>query len=111
VVEQTDVSFRWPLSTNLSALGRWNHSLRDDDLLEAVAGVEYNSCCWALRAVARRYLTNTDGDLDNAFFFQVVLKTTSKRSAVSGNGGVGKDWPPTSDLDLCARRKSRLVPG
>jgi len=73
-LEQTDVSARWPITPNWSILGRWNFSLASSETLEAVAGVEYNDCCWGVRAVFRRFLRNTEGEFDNAFFVQIELK-------------------------------------
>jgi len=73
-VEQTDASFRWPINHNWGVVGRWNYSLPEDRTLEVFGGVEYDSCCWATRAVVRRFLSNTDGDFDNAIFLQFELK-------------------------------------
>ncbi|MGH6635267.1 MAG: LPS-assembly protein LptD [Gammaproteobacteria bacterium] len=73
-LEQTDVSARWPITPNWSILGRWNFSLANSETLEAVGGVEYNDCCWGVRAVFRRFLRNTEGEFDNAFFVQIELK-------------------------------------
>ena len=73
-VEQTDVSFRWPMGTNWSAVGRWNYAPADDRTLETFAGFEYESCCWALRAVGRRYINDTNGGYNNGFFMQLELK-------------------------------------
>ena len=79
-LEQTDVSGRWPLTPTVSLVGRWNYSLRMQETLEALAGFEYNSCCWGLRAVFRHFLRNSDGEFDNAFLVQLELK---------GLGGLG----------------------
>ena len=38
------------------------------------AGIEYESCCWGVRFVARRFLTNLKGDYQNGFFLQLQLK-------------------------------------
>jgi LPS-assembly protein len=73
-VEQTDLSFSWPFANQWNAVGRYNHSLRANKMLEGFLGFEYDSCCWAIRAVGRRYLTNTDGDFSNALFLQLELK-------------------------------------
>lgn len=73
-VEQTDISFRWPLNPAWSLVGRWNYSLAKDRSLETVGGVEYNSCCWGLRLVGRRFLTSSTGKFDNGLFLQVQLK-------------------------------------
>jgi LPS-assembly protein len=72
-LEQSDLSFSWPVSDRWSAVGRWNHSLTDDIDLERFAGLQYESCCYAIRIVAREYLTETQ--LQNtAVFFQLSLK-------------------------------------
>ena len=53
-------------------MGRWNHSLNDDIDLERFAGLQYESCCYAIRIIAREYLTETQ--LQNtAVFFQLSL--------------------------------------
>lgn len=80
-VEQTDVSFRLPVNDNLSLVGRWNYSIQRDRTLEAVAGIEYESCCWGLRVVSRRFLRNTEGEFDNAVFLQFEFK------GLAGYGG------------------------
>jgi LPS-assembly protein len=73
-VEQMDLSFAWPVARHWRAVGRWNHSLPDNRMLEAFGGLEYESCCWAFRAVGRRYLSSTEGEHTNAIFFQLELK-------------------------------------
>lgn len=81
-LEQTDFSFHWSLTPRWNALGRWNFSLPEEKTLETFFGLEYSSCCWALRAITRRYLNNIDGfGYLNGFFLQFQLK---------GLGGVGK---------------------
>lgn len=58
-IEQVDLSSQWPITGNLSGLGRFNWSLKDDKLLEGLVGFEYNAGCWQLRAVAHRFITAT----------------------------------------------------
>jgi LPS-assembly protein len=55
-------------------MGRVNYSIQDSDLLSAEAGFEYDSCCWALRMVAKRFLRNREGEHRDALFIQLVLK-------------------------------------
>jgi LPS-assembly protein len=80
-IDQSDISFRWPVSKNWSAVGRWNYAVPEGRSLELFAGVEYESCCFGVRAVARRFLTDVDGDFDNGIFLQMELK---------GLAGIGK---------------------
>jgi len=81
-VEQTDVSFRWPVRHDLGVVGRWLYSLPEERTLEAVGGIEYESCCWAARAVLRRFVNSVEGDFDTGVFLQLELK---------GLAGVGRE--------------------
>lgn len=78
LLEQTDISFLWPLSTRWRAIGRWNYSLRDDKDVETLAGLEYQSCCWALRAAYRRYISDTLGDYNTGVYLQLELTGLGK---------------------------------
>ena len=73
-VEQTDASFRWPWDHHTSLVGRLNYSLSDNQVLETFGGVEYESCCWAVRAVGRRFLSNELGAYNNGVMLQFELK-------------------------------------
>ena len=55
-------------------LSRLNYSFADSDLLEIQGGVEYESCCWAVRTVLRRYLKNREGDYRDGIYFELNLK-------------------------------------
>ncbi|MEE4245375.1 MAG: LPS assembly protein LptD, partial [Kangiellaceae bacterium] len=54
--EQTDLSMVVALNDNWRFMGRWNYDLVERQDLDAMAGIEYSSCCWTLRLSARRYL-------------------------------------------------------
>jgi LPS-assembly protein len=73
-IEQTDLSFLWPLGPQWRLVGRWNYSLRESRTLETLAGVEYESCCWGLRIAVRDYLVNAEGETDTGIYLQLVLK-------------------------------------
>jgi LPS-assembly protein len=73
-IEQTDVSMRLPLTDSLSFVGHWNYSLPEKRSLDTVAGIEFESCCWGLRLVARRFLRNSEGAFDNGIFLQVQFR-------------------------------------
>ncbi len=73
-VEQTDFSFQWPLTPRLSVVGRWSYAIPERKTLELFGGVEYQSCCWAVRLVGRRYLSGLRGTYSNGFFLQLELK-------------------------------------
>ena len=74
LVEQVDFSFLYPISQNWSVVGRYYYSLDDDKLLESIAGIQWESCCLAARLVARRYIRDRDGDLDDSLRLEIELK-------------------------------------
>jgi LPS-assembly protein len=73
-LEQADISTYWSIKNKWGIIGRLNYSLNDNKPLESLIGLEYNSCCMALRAVARRYQENLAGDYGTGIFLQVELK-------------------------------------
>ncbi len=73
LIDQSDLSFYWPLSGRWSVIGRWNHSWREQQPLEQIAGFEYRSCCWALRMVARSHVDESFDEIDRGLFMQVEL--------------------------------------
>jgi len=73
-LEQSDLSFAWPVGTFWNLVGRWNYSLEENVTLERFAGIEYERCCWAVRLVSRSYVNNRDGGTDKALFAQFELK-------------------------------------
>jgi LPS-assembly protein len=76
-LEQLDFSTQWPVGRRWNGLARWNYSLRDRQLLEGLAGVEYNAGCWAARFVMQRFVTSTQ-QYTNALFFQLELSGISQ---------------------------------
>ncbi|HZO03117.1 MAG TPA: LPS-assembly protein LptD [Burkholderiales bacterium] len=54
VLKQIDVSGQWPLAAGWYGVARYNYSIQDKQLLEGLAGIEYNAGCWVFRAVALR---------------------------------------------------------
>ncbi len=74
-LEQTDVSFSWPVSRTYTLMARWNYSLTEERDIETLFGVEYDSCCWAMRLVAHRYLTDdTVEPYDTSVMLQLIFK-------------------------------------
>jgi LPS-assembly protein len=76
-LEQGDVSWSWPVASKWNIVGRYKYSFRDEEALEEVLGIEYESCCWGLRLVSRRYISTRDGTRDSSVGLQLVLKGLS----------------------------------
>jgi len=56
LLEQYDASVVYPVSDRWRLIGHWTYSVLDKKTVEALAGVEYDSCCVALRLVGRHYV-------------------------------------------------------
>lgn len=79
-VDQVDIAGQWPLTSRLYAVGRFNWSFLGKQtvgntspggqLLEAIAGLEYNAGCWTTRIVAQR-LAAISGSPNNVLFLQL----------------------------------------
>jgi len=72
--EQLDFSVLWPIRDQWRLAARWNYSLKDNTSIESLLGIEYDSCCWAFRLAARRYVAESGADHDVSFYAQLVLK-------------------------------------
>jgi LPS-assembly protein len=72
--EQLDFSVLWPIKNNWTIAGRWNFSLDADQSIETLLGLQYDSCCWAARFAARRFITDDGLDHDTSLYLQLVLK-------------------------------------
>lgn len=83
-VEQFDTSFLVPLNERWRLVGRWNYSLLDHSTLEAVGGVEWDSCCLAVRVLGRHYLRNREGEKNNGIYIELELKGLATLGRKSG---------------------------
>ena len=78
-IEQADLSFALPIGVHWSMVGRWSFALGEDRILQAFGGLEYESCCLAFRAMARRFIGNVAPSDDevgyfNGLYLQIELK-------------------------------------
>ncbi len=77
LLENTELSFVWPLTAHWRGFARWQYSLRDELTQEQLVGVQYDSCCWGLRLVSRHYLNDLDGTTTRAIYLELQLKGLS----------------------------------
>ena len=76
-LKQADLSFLYPINPRWSIVGRYYYSMLDHKPLEIIGGVQWDSCCLAVRALARRYVRNREGEMNNSFQVEFVLKGLS----------------------------------
>lgn len=76
-VRQTELAGLWPVHDHWSLLGRWLHDLDNKRSLETMAGVQYRDCCWMIRLVNHRELSDENGDgeleADRTLLLQIQL--------------------------------------
>jgi LPS-assembly protein len=72
--ENTDLSFRMPIKSNVGLVGRWLYSLAQGETVEAFAGIEYSGrCCWRVRLMGRQLKTSTTSAGSTSIMLQVEL--------------------------------------
>lgn len=96
-LKSTDFSFAWPVFENWSMVGRWSQNWNHRHLQNLLYGVQYDTCCWAVRFVGGRSYVGIDPTNHNkpkyipAVYLQFSLK---------GLGNVGRD--PSGPLSTIA---------
>jgi LPS-assembly protein len=81
-IDQVGMSASWPIGKNWHWVGRYYRDLRRSRSIESFVGIEYESCCWALRLTVRRNLAtrfNNNGvrdlnEFDSGIALQFVFK-------------------------------------
>jgi LPS-assembly protein len=90
VTEQATASLYYPINDTWSVFGAYEYSLEASEVVESMAGFEYDDCCWRVRLLYMRYVDTLVGDIvdfkdpnlerESSFQIQVLLK---------GMGGFG----------------------
>ena len=76
----TDLSVAWPIVHDVSAVGRWSQNWNHAHLQNMIYGLQYDTCCWAVRMVAERAFIGIDPNNNNQlsytnnFYIQFALK-------------------------------------
>jgi LPS-assembly protein len=78
-IHSVDVSLAWPVASQWRVMARWNQAINISRNLETLAGLEYEDCCWAVRAVARQYRDSPqEVDAQTGFYLELELKGLSR---------------------------------
>lgn len=71
-IRQIDVAAQWPVWRGLYGLARVNYDLFGSQVVESLAGIEYNADCWIVRAVVQSFVSSTE-KRTYQFFVQLEL--------------------------------------
>ena len=72
--ELIDLNASWPLSPSWHVIAGWTYSSLDSETLESIGGLQYQSCCWAVRMVNRVYRDPVDDETNSSLMFQLELR-------------------------------------
>lgn len=71
--EDTDLSFKMPLGSDVKVVGRWLYSMLNDETIEAFAGIEFGRCCWRLRVLGQHLKRGADNPASTSVMLQLEL--------------------------------------
>lgn len=82
-------SFIYGLTPTWAVLGSMNYSIQNNGIISEFAGLQYSSCCWAVRLIGYKYVSNNNpntpniltGPTDTVYMVQFLLK------GLGSNGG------------------------
>ena len=85
LLEQAGMSAEIPVGAAWKLVGGYTYSLRDKHAIDAFAGIEWDSCCTAIRVLSRRYVYDYKGDSNNAIMFEIQFKGVGSYGQKAGS--------------------------
>jgi LPS-assembly protein len=81
-INQVGVTASWPINDKWHWVGRWYHDVTNHRTVESYVGVQYESCCWAIRISTQRHLSNrfdlngaqSTNEFESGVALQFILK-------------------------------------
>jgi LPS-assembly protein len=74
LIEQASMTAEVPVGAAWKLVGGYTYSLRDKRAIDAFAGIEWDSCCTAIRILSRHYVYDYKGNSNNAIMFEIQFK-------------------------------------
>lgn len=77
ILSEAEGSLVFPVGANWRVVGGWNYSFLDKQTQERFAGLEFNSCCYAVRGLFRQFQANrrsVSAQLQTGYLLQFELK-------------------------------------
>lgn len=87
-LSQTDFSFTWPVNRDWSVVGRWTENWNQLHFQNLLGGLQYDSCCYAIRLVGGRSFVAMNPNYTYQYNPQIYLEFALK--------GLGS-WGPEGD--------------
>lgn len=79
-LEQALISVVYPVNERWTVIAKFQRSLRFEQPVENLLGINYESCCWGLKILAGQSGDELDefSETDNSIYFELTLKGLSK---------------------------------
>ncbi len=74
LLDQADMSSEIPVGAAWKLVAGYTYSMRDRRAIDAFAGIEWDSCCTAVRLLSRHYVYDYKGDSNNAIMLEIEFK-------------------------------------
>ncbi|MCH1924287.1 LPS assembly protein LptD [Shewanella sp. C32] len=93
-IKQAGIRTAWPLTDNLYFVGNFYYDLNEDRSVENYTGLQYESCCWAVRfayhyRIKTNYEDNYNPVLDNRELFETSFTLNFVIKGLGGTGPLG----------------------
>lgn len=76
-LEQTTLSFVYPLSVNWSSFGKHHYSIEHEKPVQNLFGLAYESCCWGFKILYEEASNDSFDEIDRGVYFELTLKGLS----------------------------------
>lgn len=84
-LHQASVAAAWPLNDHWSGLGAYNYNISKQYEMMAFLGVQYDSCCWAMRLMGGKVFQSLNPQLQPQYNNNVYLQILWKGLGTVGN--------------------------
>ena len=76
-LEQSTLSFVYPVTNNWTAFAKRQHSILEDKPVQNLLGFAYESCCWGVKLLFEESSDKDFAETDRSVYFQLTLKGLS----------------------------------
>lgn len=102
-LHQASASFAWPISESWSGLGIYSYNISKRYGMNAFAGLQYDSCCWAFRVLGGRTFkslspTTLSPQYNNNIYLQFLLKGLGSVASADPASTIRTFLPTYKDL-------------
>ncbi|MFY7698634.1 MAG: LPS-assembly protein LptD [Legionella sp.] len=102
-LHQITVSYAWPLTEKWGTLGVYSHNISKGYAMMTVMGLQYDSCCWAVRLIGGRMFRNINAtalspQYSNSLYLQVILKGLGSIANSDPSTIIGTYFPGYHDI-------------